>query len=95
MEKIFEMTFGKVPFNLQGLWLSLQRYGLKVKYIPGKHIPVADFLSRLRSGETVNPDIETRVVGRIAISGKKLREDAEATDEDPALREFKNMCQEG
>ncbi|XP_018494580.1 uncharacterized protein K02A2.6-like, partial [Galendromus occidentalis] len=95
LESIFTKAFEKVPFSLQPYWLSLQKYGLRVKYKPGKKIPVADFLSRIRNNKETVDSANMKAVASIAISDERLAEYVNDTDNDPELTELKNMYQRG
>ncbi|XP_018493689.1 uncharacterized protein K02A2.6-like [Galendromus occidentalis] len=95
LENIFKKAFDNVPCNLQGHWLNLQRYGLKVTYRPGKEIPVADFLSRLHPKEQVEPNIHVKWVASLAISQERHRDYEEATRADASLTALKNLYERG
>ena len=46
LEMIFQKPLMMTPKRLQSMRLRLQDYSLKVKYIPGRDMHIADFLSR-------------------------------------------------
>lgn len=46
LEAIVPKRLCKVPARLQGLLLQLQSYDLNITYTPGKHVHIADALSR-------------------------------------------------
>ncbi|KAL9967217.1 hypothetical protein ACROYT_G025395 [Oculina patagonica] len=65
LEAIFAKPIAKAPPRIQRLLLRLQHYHLKVKYVPGKLMFIADALSRAHL-ETTNtnqgiPDAETEM----------------------------------
>ena len=46
LESIFKKPLFKVPPRLQRMRLRLQKYNLKVRFVPGKFLYIADTLSR-------------------------------------------------
>ena len=55
LEVIMRKPLSKAPARLQGMLLQLQRYDLNVTYTPGKHMDIADALSRATtSGDSDN-----------------------------------------
>lgn len=75
LQAIFTKPILDAPMRLQAMMLRLQRYDLKVKYVPGQQIPVGDALSRASLQET-EPDmkpITVNMVDHIAISEEKYR----------------------
>ena len=95
LEAIFAKSIAKAPPRIQRLLLRLQHYHLKVKYVPGKQMFIADALSRahLETTYTIQgiPDAETEMqvhllVANLPISEKKLKEFQEATTADPTLQ---------
>ena len=46
LESTFKKPLHKVPPRLQRMRLRLQKYHVKVRYVPGKYLYVADTLSR-------------------------------------------------
>jgi len=66
LEVIVHKPLSKAPARLQGMFLQLQRYDLHVTYTPGKHMYIADTLSRAtasREGEKIDENpCEERVV---------------------------------
>ena len=65
LEAIFAKTIAKAPPRIQRLLLQLQYYRLKVKYVPGKQMFIADVLSRahLETTYTIEglPDAKTEM----------------------------------
>ncbi|KAK2718757.1 hypothetical protein QYM36_005931 [Artemia franciscana] len=58
LESIFGKSIQRTPPRLQRMMLAIQPYDIKLRYKPGKTIPVADTLSRLHLADT---DIESQV----------------------------------
>ncbi|KAK2715815.1 hypothetical protein QYM36_010397 [Artemia franciscana] len=57
LESIFGKSIQRAPPRLQRMMLAIQPYDIKLRYKPGKTIPVADTLSRLHLADT---DIESQ-----------------------------------
>ena len=55
LEAIFKKHLSSAPPHLVRMLLRIQKYDVRIKYLPGKDIPVADTLSRISScpGEDV------------------------------------------
>ncbi|KAK2727842.1 hypothetical protein QYM36_008354 [Artemia franciscana] len=58
LESIFGKSIQRAPPRLQQMMLAIQPYDIKLRYKPGKTIPVADTLSCLHLADT---DIESQV----------------------------------
>ena len=56
LESIFKKSLFKVPPCLQRVRLPLQKYNLKVRYVPGKFLYIADTLSRAFDHSNVPTD---------------------------------------
>ena len=75
------------------MMLTLQRYDLKAKYLPGSELSVADALSRSylhESTETLIPDLEVNEIHLTAhflISPEKYAEFQNATADDTAMQD--------
>ena len=104
LEAIFAKSIAKAPPRIQRLLLRLQHYHLKVKYVPGKQMFIADALSRahLETTYTIQgiPDAETEMqvhllVANLPISEKKLKEFQEATTADPTLQTVAQLTKQG
>lgn len=85
LEIFIQKLLCKAPARLQGMLLQLQRYDLNITYTAGKHMYVADTLSRAtveRKGEDEN-SCEERVVYALeatdALSEETLAKLREAT----------------
>ena len=81
--------------------LTLQRYDLKVKYLPGSELSVADALSRSylqETTETLNPDLEVNEVqlaAHLPISPEKYAESQKATADAPAMEALSTVVLNG
>ena len=58
LESIFKKPLFKVPPHLQRMRLCLQKYDIKVKYVPGKFQYIADTLSRACDESSMTSDSE-------------------------------------
>ena len=89
------------PLRLQKLVLILQRYDLKVTYVPGSELSVADALSRAYLEETkqsVIPDLEVNEVqltAHLPISQERYSEFQQATAADPTLKALSTVVRNG
>lgn len=91
----------KIPNNrLRRLRLKLLTYSFTIKYVPGKHLHVADLLSR--QCEPTNPsddesmlDIIHILNADIAINSNTNKEYVKATNEDDALKEIIRYFKDG
>ena len=59
LESIFKKPLFKVPPRLQRMRLRLQKYNLKVRYVPGKFLYIADTLSRAFDQSNAPTDVDT------------------------------------
>lgn len=94
LEVIMRKPPSKAPARLQGMLLQLQRYDLHITYTPGKHMHIADTLSRAtasREGENIkeNP-CDERVVYALeatdSLSEETLNQLKKATAADSVLQ---------
>ena len=81
LETIMAKPLHAVPMRLQRMRIRLQSYDFKVRYTPGKDIPVADALSRHFSDEEYVDDMEAEldahvhmVLDNIPMSDVRLEE---------------------
>ena len=94
LEVIVRKPLSKAPARLQGMLLQLQRYDLHVTYTPGKHMYIADTLSRAtasREGENINENpCDERVVYGLeatdSLSEETLSQLKKATAADSVLQ---------
>ena len=98
-------TLDQLTPRIQRMRMRLMRLNFKEdKHVPGKHLCVADALSRLqnRDGEvesTISDDemkahVDS-VINSIPVSDTKLQEIIELQDEDIVCKELKKYCLEG
>ena len=76
LQAIFSKPLLSAPMRLQSMMLKLQHYDLKVTYVPGKHIPMGDALSRANL-PTTQEDIEMipiNMIDFVAVSPKRYKE---------------------
>ena len=59
LEALFAKSIAKAPPRIQHLMLRLQHYHLKVKYVPGKQMFIADALSRAHLETTLHHSRDT------------------------------------
>ena len=100
LEALFTKPIAKAPPRIQRLLLRLQHYHLKVKYVPGKLMFIADALSRAHLETTYTnqgiPDAETEMqIHLLPISEQKLKEFPKATKEDPTLQTVAQLTKQG
>ncbi len=88
------------PPRLQRI-LQLKQYDLQVKHVPGKHIPVADTLSRKAVSDTF-PSLITgmdarvhSVLSSLPVSDRKMQEIATATEQDAQMTLLKQVIMQG
>ena len=96
LEAIMKKPIAKAPPRLQRMMIRLQRYSLRVTYVPGKDLQLPDTLSRAFTDEKPSKeateaadDMEVMVctlATNLPVSASKLADIREATEEDPALQ---------
>lgn len=95
---IFEKDLDKVSSRLQRMLLQLLKYNIKVVYLPGKEMLVADLLSRSYIKTNVQDDPEMlhvvhTVYNNLPISNDKKLAFQKAIDSDPVLCQIKQYCE--
>ncbi|XP_047037821.1 uncharacterized protein K02A2.6-like isoform X1 [Helicoverpa zea] len=104
LETLFKKPLHKVPARLQRMMLSVQGYNLEVVYKPGKHLYIADTLSRSCPPTIENKFTQLRqnIVCHVKlqrdclpISSKQLIKIQKATEMDPTLKQIKNYLKNG
>ena len=104
LEIIFKKPLFKVPPRLQRMRLRLQRYDLKVRYVPGKFLYIADTLSRAFDQSNVPTDSDMHhemehlihsVITNLPISDVKLMELRELNYSDPTMQMLHKYAREG
>ena len=101
LQYILSKPLHQAPLRLQKMMLTLQRYDLKVKYLPGSELSVADTLSRSylqETTETLIPDLEVNEVqltAHLPISSEKYAEFQKATADDPTMQALSTVVLNG
>ena len=99
--KLLSKPLHQAPLRLQKLVLTLQWYDLKVKYLPGSELSVADALSRFylhESTETHIPDLEVNEIQmtvNFPISPEKYAKFQNATADDAAMQDLSTVVLNG
>lgn len=104
LESIFKKPLFKVPPRLQRMRLRLQKYNLKVRYVPGKFLHIADTLSRafdqsnVPTDDGMHQDMEHfihSVILDLPISDVKLMELRQLNDNDSTMHMLHRYAMEG
>ena len=101
LQYILNKPLHEAPLRLQKMMLVLQRYDLKVKYVPGSELSVADALSRAyleETNESLIPDLEVNEVqltAHLPISQERYSEFKQATAADPTLKALSTVVRHG
>ena len=101
LQCILNKPLHEAPMRLQKMMLILQRYDLKVKYVPGSELSVADALSRSylkESKESLIPNLEVNEVqltAHLLISQERYCEFQQATAADPTLQALSTVVRNG
>ena len=96
---IMKQDFDKVPTRLQRMRLKLMKYQFNISYLPGKHMILADALSRAylpNKGEE-DPEMEYIIhnIVKSVMSKKQQSKFAEATTHDLILSQVVSFIQNG
>ena len=102
LEAIFKKPLHQASPRLQRMLLRLQKYDLNIKYVSGKHLHVADTLSRAHCADC-SEDIDSAeiqfavhtVVKDFPITDKRLIDLQEATKIDSTLQRLKHFIEHG
>lgn len=82
--------------RLQRIRLKLLKYNLKVNYVPGKDMHIADALSRAFMANTGSDDESlNQIVHSVSVSDDRMAEIRRETQNDPALSKLINIYQDG
>ena len=104
LENIFKKPLFKVPPCLQRMRLRLQKYDIKVRYVPGKFHYIADTLSRACGESHIPNDYDMHqdmeyfihsIVSNLPISDVKLKELREFISDDPTMQMLHTYSMEG
>ena len=74
LESLFKKPLSKAPQRIQRMMLRVQQYDLKVNYVPGNQLLIADTLSRASQSESTLSTEEFEVHLLIQISKEKADE---------------------
>ena len=97
---IFKKNLNDCPIRLQRMLLSLQKYDINIVYKPGKHLIIADTLSRANLDIEFEEkmDLEAQVwllTKNINMTDKKLKELQIETEKDEQLKQLKEYIIKG
>ena len=101
LETIAKKPLCNAPPRLQRMLLQLQKYRIKVVYVPGKSIPIADTLSRKflpAEADESTPDLDVQIhtiIKNLPVSDQKAGTIAKATKEDRKLNVLQTYIQAG
>ena len=97
LEMITRKPLYKAPKRLQTLLMRLQKYDTEINYLPGKHMYLADTLSRACNSESALADqIESiKVIQSFRVSEPRLDEIRTYTKKDANLQVLKAIIIEG
>ena len=105
LQSIFKKSLLEAPCRLQRMMLRLQRYNLEVIYKPGRHMYIADHLSRATVPNTDTQETEFQIftleleeinpLNTIKISSERLSQLQKATEQDPVMQTVKTRILTG
>ena len=95
LESLFKKPLSKAPQRIQRMMLRVQHYDLKVNYVPGNQLLIADTLSRASQSESRLSADEFEVHLLIQISKDKADEWKRETDSDPVLSRLREVVLNG
>ena len=98
LESLFQKPLVDCPLRIQRMLLKLQKYDLDVHYVPGKHLVVADALSRAvdasyrsntdeRAAEAMTVEIQ-EVMKVIPVTEEQKRRILKETEKDSVMKEL-------
>ena len=102
LEIIFKKPLHQVSPRLQRMLLRLQKYDLTIRYVKGKHLYIADTLSRAHSVES-DEDIDSEeihlavhsLLQDLPITEERLKDIQQATKADSRLQRLKQLIEQG
>lgn len=100
LETILRKPLIKAPKRLQAMMLRLQKYDISAMYLQGKHMYLADTLSRSflpeKQGQEDGEDIEyIHMTQFLPISERRMTSIKEATEKDDTLQLLKRTIMDG
>ena len=99
LESLFKKPLSKAPQRIQRMMLKVKNYDIEEKYSPGKHLHIADTLSRApvqsdKSAEmNLSQEFEINIL--VDVSHKKAMEIMSTTDNDEQLSKVKDFVVHG
>ena len=102
LEIIFKKPLHQVSPRLQRMLLRLQKYDLTIRYVKGKHLYIADTLSRAHPVES-EEDIDSEeihlavhsLLQDLPITEERLKDIQQATKADSQLQRLKQLIEQG
>ena len=102
LKSIFNKPLSKAPARIQRFLLRLQRYNFNVNYVQGKHMHVADTLSRAAINDNT-PEIPENelntyihsVITNLPISERRMEQFQSETSKDDNLQELSKQIAKG
>ena len=98
LEAILRKPLHQAPPRLQKMIMTTQKYPLDVTYRPGKHLVLADTLSRAylpECGESIEEKYDINIVQTLPISNSKLHQLKVETKKDPHLQQLASLITTG
>ena len=99
LEAITKKPLDRAPKRLQGMLVRALAYDIKVQYLNGKEMFLADTLSRAflpKASDDGQEEFETiNALTYLVMPDERIREIRQHTSGDPALQQLKRTIQEG
>ncbi|XP_018497541.1 uncharacterized protein K02A2.6-like [Galendromus occidentalis] len=95
LEMIMKKPLHQVPLRLQRMHLTLQRYDIKVQYVPGRELLIADCLSRNPSADEMEEDPRIAALHSLPVADHRLPDYVSATQDDRQLKILMQTCLDG
>ena len=93
LEVIFEKPLHQVSPHLQRMLLHLQKYDLAIRYVKGKHLYVADTLSRAHQLEDIDSELAIHsLLNDLPITEGRLADIQQAV---PQLQRLRKLIEQG
>ena len=98
LEAIVKKPLAKAPKRLQGMLLCTQKYDINVTYLQGKHMYIADMLSRAYLPEERNCQTEFEQINMVSflpIRDERLQQISKATEQDDVSNQLRQTILQG
>ena len=100
LETIMKKPLDSAPKRLQGMLLRLQKYDLRVKYKKGRHMYIADTLSRAYLDQVHTCHSVTDLEGidhtrSLSLTDERLQQFVHISADDPVLQELRKIILQG